>query len=287
MEFIRCIRQLSSFLPLKRPHEFVLLKSLIESTTTTNDFVRKMESHIEQVDEATCNHAIDNLLLKFKDNTQRNRSVRLIRFEDGQLMTSLEMDKQLSILLKRKIITDILQYGILRYQREFGNINYGVPFFKLYQQYQMVDAALLSNYEKAHSSYRGSGLLTNGKDYFLFVDLEKDAKIRPEIDYEDVLFTPDHFQWQTPNNTKPSSERGKNIVFNKERGIHLHLFARKLRNLDGAIQPYIYLGETESYSHNGTQPITVQMKLLNTIPNSLFTELTTNVDVNVSKEGKI
>jgi hypothetical protein len=95
------------------------------------------------------------------------------------------------------------------------------------------------------------------------------------------FYSPDHFQWETPNNTKPSSERGKNIIFNKERGIHLHLFVRKLRKLDGAIQPYIYLGETESYDYEGTQPIKVQMKLLNSIPSSLFTELTTNVVIDI------
>jgi hypothetical protein len=47
--------------------------------------------------------------------------------------------------------------------------------------------------------------------------------------------------------------------------------------VDGTAQPYIYLGETESTNYRGTQPITVQMRLLNTVPNSLFTELTTKV----------
>ena len=284
--FTKLIRQLSSFLPLKRPHEFILLKSLIEKSLTSSDFCIKMKSHLERVDESICLHAIDNLLLKFKDNSQRNRSVKLIHINQKQIEISEEFKVQLSSPPKQKVIVDILQYGILRYQREFGNVDYGMPFFKLHQQYKMIDAALLSNFEKAHSSYRGAGLFANGNNYFLFVDLNKDAQIKPEIDYEDVLYSPDHFQWQTPNNTKPSSERGKNIIFNKNRGIHLHLFVRKLRNLDGNIQPYIYLGETESYSFKGTQPITVQMKLLNTIPNSLFTELTTNVVIEIKNEEK-
>lgn len=285
-EFLKLIRQLSFFLPLKRPHEFVLLKSLIETSITKTDFVTKMKSHLETVDLSTCVHAIDNLLLKFKDNSQRNRSFKMIRINDDNIETTHDFNLQLSTQLKRRIIVDILQYGLVRYQREFGNTNYGIPFFKLFQQYQMVDAALLSNFEKAHSSYRGAGLLANGSDLFLFVDLKKDAKIRPEIDYDDVLYSPDQFQWQTPNNTKPSSERGKNVIFNKERGIHLHLFVRKLRNLDKAIQTYIYLGETESVSYKGTQPITVQMKILNTIPNSLFTELTTNVVVELNNKER-
>ena len=285
-EFMKLVRQLSHLLPLKRPHEFVLLKSLIEASLSKSDFYIKMGSHLERVDFQTCMNAIDNLSFRFKDNSQKNRSFKMIRINEENMMMSEELEMQLSNQLKQKIIIDILQYGILRYQREFGNVDYGVPFFKLYQTYQMVDAALLSNFEKAHSSYRGAGLFTNGKNYFLYVDLNKDAEIKPEIDYDDILYSPDHFQWQTPNNTKPSSERGKNIIFNKDRGILLHLFVRKIRNLDGTIQPYIYLGEVESYSYKGTQPITVQMKLLNTIPNSLFTELTTNVVVEIKNEER-
>ncbi|MGB7594336.1 MAG: DUF3427 domain-containing protein, partial [Erysipelotrichaceae bacterium] len=285
-EFIKLVRQLSSFLPLKRPHEFVLIKSLIETSITKTDFVTKMQSHLERVDLPTCMHAIENLLLKFKDNSQKNRSFKMIRIDEERMEITNDFRIQLSIQPKQRIIVDILQYGLIRYQREFGNTDYGTPFFKLYQQYQMVDAALLSNFKRAHSSFRGAGLLANGKNLFLFVDLNKDANIKPAIDYDDVLYSPDHFQWQTPNNTKPSSERGKNIIFNKERGIHLHLFVRKLRNLDSVIQPYIYLGETESKSYKGTQPITVQMKILNTIPNSLFTELTTNVVVDLNDEER-
>jgi len=276
-EFIKCIRQLSSFLPLKRPHEFVFLKNVIESKMSFTNLFEKMGAHLERIDIETCNHAINNLLLKYKDDTQKSRCFKLIVQDDDKFSVTYELGQQLSVAGKRKIILDILQYGLLRYQREFGIKDYGLPYFKLYEQYKMMDAALLSNYSKSHSSYRGSGLLTNGNNYFLFVDLEKDEDIRPSIDYDDVLYTPEHFQWQTPNSTSPNSVRGKNIIKNKERGIRLHLFARKIRTLDGAIQPYIYLGEAESTSYKGSQPITVQMKLLNSVPNSLFTELTTKV----------
>ncbi len=53
----------------------------------------------------------------------------------------------------------------------------GVPPFKLYEQYQMIDAALLSNYRKIYSSFRGTGLLRNNKEYFcLLIFIRKNTQ---------------------------------------------------------------------------------------------------------------
>ncbi|WP_026691881.1 hypothetical protein [Peribacillus kribbensis] len=62
----------------------------------------------------------------------------------------------------------------------------------------MVDAALLSNYRKLHNTFRGSGLITNGNEYFLYIDLHKEEDIK---------------EWQTPNTVSQQTDRGKNIIF--------------------------------------------------------------------------
>ena len=83
------------------------------------------------------------------------------------------------------ILKMLSSYGIFRYEKEFKDEYYGVPHFKLYEQYQMVDAALLSNYRKIHSSFRGSGLLVKWKcNIFLFVDLHKEEDIKESINYQ-------------------------------------------------------------------------------------------------------
>ncbi|MFD4930395.1 DUF3427 domain-containing protein [Peribacillus butanolivorans] len=86
-----------------------------------------------------------------------------------------------------------------------------------------------------------------------------------------------YFQWQTPNSTAPSSERGKNIVFNQARGIHLHLFIRKYKEIDGKTEPYIYIGKGNTLEYEGEKPITVTMELENEVPASLYTEFTKRV----------
>ena len=79
----------------------------------------------------------------------------------------------------------------------------------------MRDTALLSNYKKIHSFFRGSGLIANGKEYFLFIDLHKESDIKESINYDDKFLDSNFFQWQTPNSTSQDSDRGKNIIHNK------------------------------------------------------------------------
>jgi hypothetical protein len=177
----------------------------------------------------------------------------------------------------RKFIEDIITYGIFRYEKEFKAEYYGVPYFKLYEQYQMVDAALLSNYRKIHSSFRGSGLLANGNEYFLFIDLHKEEDVKESINYKDKFISPHKFQWQSVNSTTQQSERGKNIIFNKQRGVNLHLFIRKYKEIDGKTEPYIYIGKGNSVEFEGDKPITVWMELENEVPASLYTEFTKKV----------
>ena len=95
--------------------------------------------------------------------------------------------------------------------------------------------------------------------------------------YKDEFINRSIFQWQTPNSTAQTSERGKNIIYNKEKGIKLHLFIRKYKEIDGKVQPYIYIGKGNTIEFEGDKPITVKLKLENKIPESLYTEFTKKV----------
>ena len=89
-----------------------------------------------------------------------------------------------------KWINDYIEYALLRYDEEFGRKDYGFPFLKPYSKYSMRNIAPLCNYEKIHSSFRGSGLLTSAKpQYFIFVDLYKADDIREEINYHDKFIS--------------------------------------------------------------------------------------------------
>ncbi|MEQ8154935.1 MAG: DUF3427 domain-containing protein [Clostridiaceae bacterium] len=233
--------------------------------------------YIEEADHESIVHAFNTLSQAYYDSGQIRNYIKCFDYKEGILTSTWEFKKLAYDKKYRKYLEDVINYGIAIYQKNFEDKYYGVPFLKLYEQYQMVDTALLSNYTKIHSSFRGSGLITNGNEYFLFIDLHKEEDIRESINYQDKFIDRNYFQWQTPNSTSQNSERGKNIIFNKSRGINLHLFVRKYKEIDGAVQQYIYIGKGNVIDYHGEKPITVIMKLENQMPVSLYTEFVKKV----------
>lgn len=276
--FESILKELSGKLPLKRIHEFVILKILLEKQQVTLELLRQeILKYVEKMDDDSVQHALEVLNQDYYDRGQISRGTKLVNSSNGVATRTEIFSRVLQNNIFNSYIKDVIQYGIFRYEKEYKREYYGIPHFKLYEQYQMVDAALLSNYRKTHSSFRGSGLLTNGNDYFLFVDLHKEEDIKESINYHDKFINRQYFQWQTPNSTSQSSERGKNIIFNKERGIHLHLFVRKYKEIDGKTEPYIYIGKGDTVKFEGEKPITVKLEIEHEIPANLYIEFTKKV----------
>ncbi|RDU38144.1 DUF3427 domain-containing protein [Neobacillus piezotolerans] len=276
--FEKAMKELSSKLPLKRVYELVVIKYLLDHdhitlTTAKNEILK----WVKFVDNDSVLHAFQTLNQDFYDNGELSRNLRLFDLQDGILTKTPVFESILAAEEYRKYIEDIVMYGIFRYEKEFKNEYYGVPHFKLYEQYKMADAALLSNFRKSHSSFRGSGLLTNGNDYFLYIDLHKDADVEERLAYKDEIKSTREFQWQTPHTTAQHTNTGQNIIYNKARGINLHLFIRKYKVIDGKNEPFIYIGKGNTTSFEGNKPITVQMELENELPYNLYIEFTKKV----------
>lgn len=271
--FLKILKELSDKLPIKRIYEFSIIKYLLNNEEISTEKAKsEILKYIDYADDESVIHALNCLNGSYYDSAQLKNNVRCFEFKDGILSTTWDFKKIVQNKKYRIYIEDVINYALIRYEKEFESKYYGVPFFKLYEQYQMIDAALLSNYTKTHSSFRGSGLITNGKEYFLFIDLHKEDNIKESINYKDKFLDRQYFQWQSPNSTSQGSERGKNIIFNKDRGINLHIFVRKYKQIDGIVQPYIYIGKGDVVEYFGEKPITVKMKLQNIMPTSLYRE---------------
>ncbi|SDJ37558.1 DEAD/DEAH box helicase [Salimicrobium halophilum] len=277
--FEKSLKWLSSMLPLKRSYDFAVLRALLHRRSLTiEEAEQEMKKWVDEVPSDSVDHALRYVNQEFFDSGEKERTPKLASFDGETLERTVLFDKLIGKEEYRSYLLDVLEYGLLRYEREFGSRDYGLPHFKLYEQYQMADAALLSNYRKSHSAFRGSGLLQNGNDYFLFIDLHKEAYIKESINYNDKLVSRDQFQWETPNSTTQDSKRGKNILYNRERGIRLHLFVRKYKQIENGItEPYIYIGQGDAFSWQGQQPIEVQLELHHRLPEQLYTELTEKV----------
>ncbi|WP_153465473.1 DEAD/DEAH box helicase [Sediminibacillus terrae] len=278
-DFEDTLKELSSMLPLKRVYEFIIIKYLLHHEEITIDIAKQeILKIVKLVDEDSIRHAFEYLNQNYYDSVQRKSKPKLVLAKDEKLQKTTLFNELLFNEEYKEYIQDVIEYGIFRYEREYKDSYYGIPHFKLYEQYQMMDAALLSNYRKTHSAFRGSGLLVSENDFFLFIDLHKEEGIKDSIKYKDMFLDQKYFQWESPNNTTPTSVRGKNIIHNKQRGIHLHLFVRKYKEIEkNKTEPYIYIGKGNVVDYEGEKPIKTVIELEHEVPTTLYTEFTEKV----------
>lgn len=278
------IREIERFLPIKRVYEFAIIRELVAKNygLSKNRILGVVGKYIEISDVKhtldTIDHAMRYLNGDYYDSQDLKRCGKLFQVS-GETIEKTEL---LNKVLKNKDVKDyileVLDYGLLKYKESFGTEDYGFPFLKLYENYFMKDVALICNYQMKHSSVRGTGLFANGNNYFLFVDLHKGADVKESIKYNDKILDRYNFQWESPNTTRVGSERGQNIVKNKERGINLHIFVRKYKEVDGVVQPYIYIGKGDCVDYKDEKPITTTLRLENPLSKEIYIELTERVE---------
>lgn len=279
LDFMNILRFYSNLLPCKRPYEFVISKYLLNHDfIQLEEAVQELRKYITEPNISTVLHSFDYLSQEFFDSGEKNTFSGLLFEKRGNTLRPTSRTRAVFQSIKtHKWIEDILTYGLHRYELDFFDVNYGIPFFKLYQQYTMKETALLANYEKAHSAFRGSGLLSSGKEYFLFVNLHKNADVKESINYQDAFLTSKVFQWESPNTTSQNSNRGQDLIYNYKRGTNLHLFVRKFEKVEGLAQPFTYLGKTVCQHAEGNKPIRMLLALENEVPADLYFEFVTKV----------
>lgn len=270
---LNIIRLIDKMLPIKRINEFVLLKELFDTHLVTKNSLHNATSKlIDGVATESIEHSI-NYFSKYYFSNNEIKQHWFIKESSDELVLADELINSSNELFKETILST-LEYGIVRYQNEYGKQQLTYPYLKLYARYKMRDLGLLTNYTKKHSSIRGSGLWTFKNNYFLFVDLHKSEQISETVNYKDKIIDKYNFQWETPNSTKQDSDRGRNIIDNVSRGIRLHLLVRKAKEIGSQKIEYMYVGEMESYACEGNKPITVQMKFKTPLRDDVYKDLT-------------
>ena len=105
-----------------------------------------------------------------------------------------------------------------------------------------------------------------------FVTLQKaEDDYSPTTMYEDYLISHNQFHWQSQSNTSVDSPTGQRYLHHQKLGYTPLLFVRETKSLpSGLSAPYFFLGPCEYLSHEGSRPISIVWRLLNSVPARLF-----------------
>ena len=273
-DFLKAIRFVQSLLPIKRVYEYVILKYLLDNDSCNKSEAKKvLNKYQENVNEDTILHAFLFLNQNYFDSGQISRYLKLVEFKDEKLVKTEEFKKLLENKDYKEIFEDTLNYGILTYEKSFGSKDYSLPFLKLYEKYNMLNIAQLCNFDKIHSSFRGSGFLKYKNDFFLFITIEKD-KFSKASSYHNTFLSKELFTYSSKPSHSCDKADGKRLTDNIKSKVKLHIFVRKFSHVDKKVQRFIYLGLANTFKFEGNRPINLELKLENPLNDKLYEEFT-------------
>ena len=215
---IAFINNIEDLLPLARLDEYLIIEQAIKEHTID---LKRIEGINEHITDKTLENAYNNLKSL---GLVENNEIDLTNIEDGEF---------------KDYLLDTLNYGIVRYNREFGEYT---GLFKLYRNYYK---------EQASRIMLKNGILQKGTYYeddiaYIFAGIKKGEEGR--LNYKDKFINNKIFQWESIANV---SESEKEHLRNSKK---VHLFIRKMESEDTVTLPYTYFGlgtftnERDSYT---------------------------------------
>ena len=114
----------------------------------------------------------------------------------------------------------------------------------------------------------GHVVLPSKKAHILPVTINKQGRADAHK-YMDHWIDGSHFHWQSQNAIDPSSKRGQEFIRHATLDIGIHLFVRENKLAAGKAAPFTYHGRVLYESHQGSQPMSVVLRLQDVGPSPL------------------
>jgi hypothetical protein len=207
------IDNLSDLLPIVRVDEYIIVRQLLKKSLDLDELL----NYNSKVNKETINHALYIL---------KNKKIINERYELNIHSVTEEL---------KDYVLDLIEYGLSRYEAEFGEYE---GIFKIFANYYKEQIAMIMLKDGA-MDLRIIGTYydpNNIGDTYVFIGLKKDEV--GKLNYKDKFISPSIFQWESKNNTTVDNAEGKKLINTKR----VFLFVRKIEREDGVVLPFTYFG---------------------------------------------
>ena len=212
-EEIKLIDSIEELLPIVRLDEFLIINYLLHHNEINID---KIVGYNSRVTNETLNNAIEFLT---------NNEVLI--------NNQLSIDNISNI---KDYLEDLINYGINRYEIEFGDFE---GKYKLYANYSKEQTMTSINRKYTMDILlKGTYFDTETGDTYVYVGLKKDKAKQERTDYKDKFISPSIFQWESENNVTIDNSIGLKLKNTK----NIYVFVRKMDDEDNIILPFTYFG---------------------------------------------
>lgn len=231
-----------------RPHELEILRMMMEEDCISVKRLKESTNlrYDRMFDEKQIESAADVLAGHFISNTDELKKYEQIdiltyaKSEEGQLNRMSSFAKRLKHAEFYKLISDIIEVGLKRYQDKYMKKENNEMPFVLYEKYSRRDVCLLMNCGKDLSSTM-YGMKRIGDDVFIFVTHHKEQPgddknyMDGKPDYADAFEDNMIFRWDSQMGKGINSSYMKDVSEAKRR----HLFVKK----SDAESNFYYMGQ--------------------------------------------
>lgn len=212
-EEIKLIDSIEELLPIVRLDEFLIINYLLHHNEINID---KIVGYNSRVTNETLNNAIQFLANK-----------------EVLVKNQLSVDNISNI---KDYLEDLINYGINRYEIEFGDFE---GKYKLYANYSKEQTMTSINRKYTMDILlKGTYFDTETGDTYVYVGLKKDKAKQERTDYKDKFISPSIFQWESENNVTIDNSIGLKLKNTK----NIYVFVRKMDDEDNIILPFTYFG---------------------------------------------
>ena len=213
------VKYVSEMLPIVRPHEYLILQSIIwgDGKVPFDQVKDRVEREANEFAPNMFDHALKYMLAS-----------GLIKNEHDQLMLNdVKIDVELT-----EYMNDLIEYGLGRFAVDFCDRIPGA-LFQLWGKYRKEQIQqLLGNNPK--DIMLGTKIY-NGVVY-AYVTVLKGNSISESLKYADGYIDENTFQWETVANVSEKE------LFNLKHSTRMEIFVRKVDNEDGIQLPFTYIG---------------------------------------------
>ena len=231
---IELIDSIEELLPIVRLDEYLIVNYLLNHNEINIDNIVGYNS---RVTNETLNNAINYLT-------------------DKKILSNEQLSIE-NITNIKDYLQDLVNYGINRYEIEFGDFD---GKYKLYANYTKEQT--MTSINKKYTMdivLKGTYFDTSTNDTYIYVGIKKDKTKQERNDYKDKFISKNVFQWESENNTTLDNERGNKLKNTKQ----VYLFVRKMDKEDNIILPFTYFGTGKLTNVRESQVIDKKTKEIN------------------------
>ncbi len=264
---LELLERLDSMIPIKRPHEVLILKEILlkgRRRIEAEDIVEIIGKGSREVQNQRTERAFSELAEGYK-----KQEWSFGRVEDG-FIGGEEVIKILEDKRIYKMVESRIEYALHRYEREFELQDGSL---EVHREYSRLELQILLDSQVPKGSWR-AGYAVAQDDICLFITMEKGADTEEHLLYDNYFDNQEIVQWISQNKTSHSSKVGEMFVKHRGQGRRVHIFIRRSREGQGITRNFIYLGEADYHTSYGDKPMYIKWRLHNKVPDKIFLDLT-------------